>query len=120
MQIKQLKAKIHRVRITQIDVEYEGSISIDRDLLDAAGIKPYEAVCIWNVTNGARLETYAIEAPRGTGEIGLNGAAARLAVKGDIVIIAAWCWTEAEEAHHPIVVLVDAQNKVKERIVKTA
>jgi aspartate 1-decarboxylase len=113
MFIKQLKAKIHRVRVTKVDVDYEGSISIDRDLIEAAGLKPFEAVCIWNVTNGARLETYVIEAPAGSGEIGLNGAAARLALTGDIIIIAAFCWLHEDEKREPVVVLVDEANKVK-------
>lgn len=116
--IKTLKGKIHRARVTMVDVDYEGSISVDRDLLDAAGIEPYEAVCIWNVTNGQRFETYAIEAPRGSGEVGINGAAARLAVKGDLVIIAAWCWHEAQEKRKPLVVLVDAKNAITQRIEK--
>lgn len=116
--IKQLKGKIHRARVTMVDVDYEGSISIDRDLLDAAGIAPFEAVCIWNVTNGQRFETYAIEAPRGSREVGINGAAARLAVKGDLVIIAAWCWHSTEEKHKPVVVLVDGDNVLTERIEK--
>ena len=113
MLIKQLKSKIHRVRLTKVDMEYEGSISIDKDLLDAARLRPFEAVHIWNINNGIRLETYVIEAPAGGGEIGLNGAAARGAAVGDVVIIASWCWIEADAAKAPAIILVDEQNKHK-------
>lgn len=113
MDIKKLKSKIHRVRLTKADIDYEGSISIDRDLMDAAGLEPFEAISIWNVSTGARLETYVIEAPAGSGEIGLNGAAARGAHVGDIVILACWCWLKPGEAHTPAVIFVDENNKIK-------
>jgi len=95
MQHVMLKGKIHRATVTDADLEYEGSVAIDADLLKMAGILPYEKVAIYNITNGNRLETYAIVAPRGSGEICINGAAAHLAGKGDIVIIAAYRQTLA-------------------------
>jgi len=114
MFVKRLKCKIHRARLTKVDLDYEGSLSIDRNLLDAAGLEPFEAIHVWNVNNGKRLETYAIEAPAGSGEIGLNGAAARGAAVGDTLIIAAWCWLEpGEKTAPPRIVLVDDQNRVR-------
>ncbi len=113
MIIKKLKSKIHRVRLTKVDIDYEGSISIDRDLMDAAQLEVNESICVWNVSTGQRLETYVIEGAAGTGEIGLNGAAARGASVGDIVILASWCWLQAGEKHDPLVVLVDDKNRKK-------
>ena len=118
MLIKQLKSKIHRVRLTKVDMEYEGSISIDKDLLDAALLQPFESVHVWNINNGKRLETYVIEAPAGSGEVGLNGAAARGAAArgaavGDVIIIASWCWRDAEDTQAPSIVLVDEKNRKK-------
>ncbi len=112
MTIKLLKCKIHRARVTKADLHYEGSISIDPSLLEASGIQPNEAVNVWNVSNGERFETYAIPGEE-PGEIGLNGAAARLVQPGDLVIIAAFCWMEPEEAarHTPRVVLIDGDNQ---------
>jgi aspartate 1-decarboxylase len=111
---KLLKSKLHRATITRSDLHYEGSIAIDENLLAAADIQPYESVHVWNVNNGNRLETYAIPAPGGSGEICLNGAAARMAVAGDLVIIATFSWIEEEEVaeHQPVVVFVDGQNRV--------
>jgi aspartate 1-decarboxylase len=111
--IKHLKCKIHRATLTKVDLEYEGSLSIDKELMDAAGLEAYEAVHVWNVNNGIRLETYVIEAPAGSGEIGLNGAAARGAALGDVLIIAAWGWHGAGEKAKPVIVMVDERNKVK-------
>ncbi len=111
MFIKQLKAKIHRATLTGADMEYEGSIAVDSTLLRMAGLEEFEAVHVWNVSTGARLETYVIEAPAGSGQICLNGAAARGASKGDVVIIAAWCWRDASEKFAPSIVLVDKTNK---------
>lgn len=107
-----LGGKIHSARITQVNLEYEGSVAVDLDLLDAANILPYERVHIYNITTGARLDTYAIPAKRKSGTIGLNGAAARLAQRGDRVIIVSFVQVEDAEipAHHPVVVLVDEQN----------
>ncbi len=118
MLIKQLKTKIHRARLTKVDMAYEGSMGIDKNLIDAAGLEPFEAIHVWNVNTGHRLETYVIEAPAGSGEISLNGAAARGASEGDIVIIAAFCWRDVAEKFAPTVILVDEKNGIKEKIVK--
>ena len=109
-----LKSKIHRVTVTDADLHYEGSISIDEDLLEAADILPHEHVHIWDVTNGNRFETYTLPAPRGTGTICINGAAAHLAKKGDIVIITSFIALPEEKArvHEPNVVLVDEHNQI--------
>lgn len=114
MLLTMMKAKLHRGRVTQADLDYEGSIAIDRDLLDAAGILPHEHVDIWNVTNGARFATYAITAPRGGRSIGVNGAAARLVQPGDVVIITAFAQMDAAEAqrHEPTVVLLGEHNQI--------
>ena len=108
------KSKIHRATVTHADLDYEGSVSIDEDLLDAAGIWEYEAVHIWNITRGTRLQTYAIKGPRGSGVICINGAAAHLNRPGDLVILATFAELEESEArtHEPKVVLVDRQNKI--------
>lgn len=105
--------KIHRATVTDADIDYEGSISIDLDLLDAAGILVHEKVHVLDIDNGNRFETYTIEAPRGSGEIGVNGAAARLVQKGDKVIILAYGQMSHEEAveHEPKIVLVDDANR---------
>jgi aspartate 1-decarboxylase len=115
MLLTMMKAKLHRATVTQADLEYEGSIAIDKDLLDEAGILPHEQVDVLNITTGARFTTYAIEAPRGSRTIGVNGAAARLVQKGDKVIVVTYCQMEAELARNyaPTVVLLDEQNGVK-------
>ncbi|MGH6847571.1 MAG: aspartate 1-decarboxylase [Methylocella sp.] len=112
-----LKAKIHRARLTSVDIDYEGSIEIDSDILDRAGINSYEKVAVWNVTNGNRLETYAIAGPRGGCGFLLNGAAAHLASAGDVVIITAFCNMPAAEAkaHVPRVLLMDENNHFTEK-----
>jgi aspartate 1-decarboxylase len=109
-----LKSKIHRAHVTQVDINYEGSISIDRHLMEEADILPYEQVQVLNINNGARFETYAIEAEVGSGEIGIRGAAARLAAVGDVVIILSYCHLEDEEARHfsPKLVYVDQKNAI--------
>lgn len=114
MLLTMLKAKIHRATVTQCDLNYEGSISVDRDLLDASGILPHEQVDVLNINTGARFTTYAIEAPRGSGTIGINGAAARLAQKDDKVIIVAYGHVPAEQARNyaPAVVLMNDDNTV--------
>jgi len=114
MQRIMLKSKIHRATITGADLEYEGSVTIDRDLMDAADIVSYEKVAIWNVTNGSRLETYAIEGKRGSGVICLNGAAARLVAPKDVIIIASFVNLDAEVAkkHVPKLVFVDDKNRI--------
>ena len=110
-----LGGKIHRATVTEADLHYVGSITLDQDLLDAAGICVNEKVQIVNNNNGARLETYTIPGERGSGVICLNGAAARLVQKGDIVIIMSYVLMSNEEAknHEPKVVLVNEQNKIR-------
>jgi aspartate 1-decarboxylase len=114
MQVTLMKGKIHRASVTEADLHYEGSISIDRTLLDAAGLLINERVEIYNIETGARFATYVIEAPPGSGTIGLNGAAARLAMAGDKVIIVAYASFDETEAKtfRPRVVLVDRENRV--------
>ena len=113
MQLTLLKGKIHRAAVTQCDLNYEGSISVDATLMERAGILPHEQVDVLNINNGERFTTYAIPAPAGSGTIGVNGAAARLAQKGDLVIIVAYARMEEAEAKSftPRVVLVDANNR---------
>jgi len=108
--------KIHRATVTHADVDYEGSIAIDRDLMDAAGILDNEVVQVWNVTNGERLNTYAIPAPRGSGMICMNGAAAHKVKPGHLVILAAYGWMSEEEARklEPKLVFVDENNRIKQ------
>src|SRR5512137_335717 len=108
------KSKIHRATVTHADLDYEGSVSIDQDLMDAAGILDYEPVHVWNITRGTRLQTYAIRGERGSGVICINGAAAHLNRPGDMVILATFAEMEESEArsHVPQVVLVDAKNQV--------
>lgn len=110
------QSKIHRARLTGADPDYEGSIAIDSDLLRAAGILEYEMVHVWNVSNGERLETYAIKAPAGSGEVALNGAAALRGKPGDIVIIATFAPMDEARArrHRPTVVHVDEHNRMRE------
>jgi aspartate 1-decarboxylase len=110
------KAKLHRLRVTQADLYYEGSITIDQELLDAAGLLPYEKVQVVNVNNGNRLETYTIPGEEGERTVCLNGPAARLAAPGDQVIVIAYADLTPQEAqgHHPRVVLVDDDNNVEE------
>ncbi len=107
-----LLGKIHRAIVTRADLDYVGSITIDQDLIDAAGFLENEKVDIYDVTNGSRLATYVIPAARGSGEIGINGAAAHLVKPGDLVIIAAYGWMKEKQAkkHRPKVVLVNEQN----------
>jgi aspartate 1-decarboxylase len=108
-----LQAKLHRVKLTQADLNYEGSCGIDEALLDAAGILPNQYIEIYNIASGARFSTYAIRAPRGSGEISLNGAAARLGCVGDLLIICAYSgYTDSELANYrPRVILVDEHNR---------
>src|SRR5690606_36204739 len=114
MLIEVMKSKIQRVRVTQAELSYVGSITIDQDLMDAADVIANEKVQIVNNNNGARLETYVIPAERGTGTICLNGAAARLVQVGDIVIIISYALMEREEArnHKPLPVFPDEHNKI--------
>ena len=109
-----LKSKIHRATVTQADLHYVGSVTVDQDLMEAADLLPGEQVAIVDVTNGARLETYVITGPRGSGIIGINGAAARLVHPGDLVILIAYGQMQDAEArtHSPRVVFVDADNRI--------
>ena len=113
MQLTLLKGKIHRATVTQCDLNYEGSISVDVALMERSGILPNEQVDVLNINNGERFTTYAIPAPAGSGIIGVNGAAARLAQKGDLVIIVAYARMEEAEAKSftPRVLLVDGKNR---------
>ena len=109
-----MRSKIHRARVTQVDLDYEGSITIDRTLLEASDILPFERVEVLDVNNGARFGTYAIEGEADSGIIGINGAAARLVAKDDIVIILAYSQVSDEEAVHvtPKIVHVDSENRI--------
>jgi aspartate 1-decarboxylase len=108
------KSKIHRATVTHADLDYEGSVSIDEELLEAAGICEYEAVHVWNITRGTRLQTYAIKGERGSGVVCINGAAAHLNKPGDLVILATFAEMDEGEAraHVPQVVLVDRSNRI--------
>lgn len=114
MIIEVLKSKLHRVRVTQAELNYVGSITIDEDLIEAANIIPNEKVQIVNNNNGARFETYVIKGERGSGTICLNGATARLAQVGDVVIIMSYAYMEQEEAraYQPILIFPDNDNKL--------
>jgi aspartate 1-decarboxylase len=111
-----LKSKIHRATVTHADINYEGSVTIDANLMRAADILPHEEVHVWNVTRGSRLRTYAIEGDAGSGVICINGAAAHLTRPGDLVILATF--TEMDEVaarhHRPVVVLVDEHNRIRD------
>jgi len=113
-----MKSKLHRATVTMADLDYVGSITIDRDLMDVADLLPHERVQVLDVTNGARLETYVLEGERGSGAIGINGAAAHLVHAGDVVLIVSYAEFEEDEARawEPTVVLLDADNRV-ERIL---
>ena len=114
MQRMMLKSKLHRVTTTHADLHYEGSCAIDEDLLEAANIREYEQIDIWNVNNGERFTTYAIRAERGSSVISVNGSAARRAAPGDILIIATFAsYTEAELGkYEPSLIYVDSQNRI--------
>jgi aspartate 1-decarboxylase len=113
-----MNAKIHRAQVTEADLNYVGSITIDADILDAVGMLPNEKVQVVNNNNGARFETYIIPGKRGSGVICVNGAAARLVQKGDIVIIISYAYVEQEKLseHKPTVAIMDEGNKIKEII----
>jgi len=118
VRVTAFKSKIHRARVTEADLNYEGSVTVDADLLDAADILTNEQVQVLNVMNGERFDTYAIPGPRGSGTVCLNGPAARLAHVGDLVIILTYAAMEREELlrHTPKVVLVDERNRVVDRV----
>jgi aspartate 1-decarboxylase len=113
MQRTMMKSKIHRARVTDANLEYEGSLTIDENLMEAADILEYEQIKVYNVSNGARFDTYAISGPRGSGSMCLNGAAARLGARGDVIIIVTYGSYEAAEIgrHQPKIVLVNAHNQ---------
>ena len=109
-----LKAKLHHLRITQADKEYEGSLTIDEDLMDAVGILNYEKLLVANLENGERFETYAIKGPRGSGVACLNGATAHKGTLGDRLIVMVWCQLDTNECadHHPKIVRLDERNRI--------
>ncbi|MCL1919745.1 MAG: aspartate 1-decarboxylase [Kiritimatiellaeota bacterium] len=109
-----LKAKLHHLRVTEANKEYEGSLTVDEDLMDAVGIAEFEKLLIANLDNGERLETYAIRGARGSGIACLNGAAAYKGKIGDRLIVMAWCQLDEAECqgHHPKIVRLDAQNRI--------
>ena len=118
MQRIMLKSKIHRATITEADLNYDGSLTIDRVLMDAAGIIPFERVKVYNINNGERFDTYAIEGPAGSGIIGLNGAAARRGHIGDLIIIVTYAGyddTELED-FFPAIILCDEKNTIREKL----
>lgn len=110
-----MKSKIHRATVTEANLAYEGSITIDSGLMKQANLLPYEEVYVYNVTNGERFQTYAISGPEGQGDICVNGAAAHKARKGDVIIIATYTWMEDAVArrHEPTIVLVDDRNQIR-------
>lgn len=110
-----LKSKLHRATVTGADAEYEGSVTIDASLMEAADIRPWEAVHVWNVTRGTRLVTYAIRGEPGSGTVCVNGAAAHLCGQGDVVILATFCDLDEAELsrHRPRVVFLDAGNRIR-------
>ncbi len=120
MLLNMFKGKLHRATVTDANLSYEGSITIDKTLLEASGILPYEQVQVYNLTNGARFTTYVIEGDYDNGEICINGAAARLARKGDMVIIAAYVMMSEDEAKKfsPKNILVDSNNQIVNQSVK--
>ncbi len=120
MLLNMFKGKLHRATVTDANLSYEGSITIDKTLLEASGILPYEQVQVYNLTNGARFTTYVIEGDYDNGEICINGAAARLARKGDMVIIAAYVMMSEDEAkkYSPKNILVDSNNRIVNQSVK--
>ena len=111
MTLKLLKSKIHRATVTRCDLNYEGSIGIDQTWMEEADLFPYEAVQVWNINNGQRFETYVLPSERGSSEICLNGAAARLPQCGDLVIICSFCWLEEHSARRHIAKVVSMDAK---------
>jgi len=112
--IEALKGKIHRATVTEANLDYIGSLTLDEDIMDAAGLKHYEKIQVLDVTNGSRIETYVIPGGRGSGEVCINGAAAHLIHAGDLVIIVFYCQISDEELldHQPKIVHVDADNRI--------
>ena len=116
MRLSAFKSKIHRATVTGANLNYEGSLTVDADLLDAADILPYEQIHIWDVTNGARLVTYALPGPRGSGQFCVNGAGAHLVKPGDLVIVATYTLMSGRKAkkYEPTVVFVDQSNQLRD------
>lgn len=116
MQRIMLKSKIHRATVTDANIDYEGSITLDEELMEAAGLLPFEQVHIYNITNGERFRTYVIKGGRGKGDVCVNGAAAHLAKKGHIIIIASYAGMDEKGAavHQPVLVYVDDENRIKD------
>ncbi|MCY2930460.1 MAG: aspartate 1-decarboxylase [Planctomycetota bacterium] len=117
MLLKMLKSKIHRATVTEAKIDYVGSVTIDRTLIEASGLRPGECVLVADMTDGARFETYVVEAPAGSGTICINGAAARLVTVGDEVIIMAFGYVTPEQADVmvPKIVLVDKKNRIRKK-----
>jgi aspartate 1-decarboxylase len=115
-----LKSKIHRATITEADLNYEGSLTIDRDLMDAVGLHPYERVMVYNINNGERFDTYAIEGKPDSGVIGLNGAAARRGMIGDLIIIVSYAFYAEEELndYSAKIILLNTSNRIKKWLHK--
>ncbi|MDX1775438.1 MAG: aspartate 1-decarboxylase [Desulfobulbales bacterium] len=115
-----LKSKIHRATITEADLNYEGSLTIDKELLEAVDLHPYERVMVYNINNGERFDTYAIEGAAGSGVIGLNGAAARKGLVGDQIIIVSYAFYSAEDlsTYAPKIILLNKSNKIKKWLHK--
>jgi aspartate 1-decarboxylase len=115
MKVLYLKSKIHRAKVTHSDIHYEGSLGIDENLMKAAGMREYERVEVYNVTNGERLATYLIKEEAGSGQVGVYGAAAHKAKEGDIIIITSYCYLEENEVdfHLPKIVFLDENNRIK-------
>ena len=109
-----LKGKIHRATVTESDLDYMGSLTLDEDIMEAAGFKEYEKIQVLDITNGSRIETYIIQGEKGSGQVCINGAAAHHIHPGDLVIIVSYCQISDEEyrLHHPKIVLVDEENRV--------
>ncbi|MCB2214513.1 aspartate 1-decarboxylase [Desulfofustis glycolicus] len=118
MQEFMLKAKLHRATITHAELSYEGSLSIDQELMAAVGLREFERIHIYNINNGERFETYAIKAPGGSGTVGLNGAAARKGMVGDLIIIVSYCLVDAADLanYRPQIALLGSNNRIKEMI----
>ena len=120
MQRHMLKSKIHRATITEADLNYEGSLTIDKELLDAVDLHPYERVMVYNINNGERFDTYAIEGKPGSGVIGLNGAAARKGLVGDKIIIVSYAFYSEDQLHGygPKIVVLNKSNQIKKWLYK--
>lgn len=113
-----LKSKIHRATVTDANLDYEGSLTVDKTLMQEVGLYPFERVMVYNINNGERFDTYVIEGPADSGIIGLNGAAARKGMAGDLVIIVSYALYPAEELrnYEPKIVVLDRDNRIKKRI----